>query len=74
MKPFVIRSAEQFRSAAAAGIGSTRYARAYAEVMEKGARDSTQRPPDRTTVAQFYETFGDAGLWNPVARQLARAT
>ncbi len=40
--------------------------------MEKGARDSTQRPPDRTLVAQFYEHFGDGGLWNPVARQLAR--
>ena len=74
LKPFVIRSAEQFRLSPPPVLGSTRYARAYAEVMEKGARDSTQRPPDRTLVAQFYETFGDGGLWNPVARQLARAS
>jgi hypothetical protein len=38
-----------------------------------GARDSTQRPADRTMVARFYNTFGDAALWNPIARQLARA-
>ena len=74
VKPFVIRSAEQFRLPPPPALGSTRYARAYVEVMEKGARDSTQRPPDRTLVAQFYETFGDGGLWNPVARQLARAS
>ncbi len=74
VKPFVIRSAEQFRLPPPPSLGSTRYARAYGEVMEKGARDSTQRPPDRTLVAQFYETFGDGGLWNPVARQLARAS
>ena len=72
VKPFVIRSAEQFRSPPPPALGSPRYARAYAEVLEKGARDSAQRPPDRTLVAQFYETFGDAGLWNPVARQLAQ--
>ena len=74
VKPFVIRSAAQFRLPPPPALGSTRYARAYTEVMEKGAHDSAQRPPDRTLVAQFYETFGDAGLWNPVARQLARAS
>lgn len=73
VKPFVIRSAAQFRLPPPPSLGSPRYVRAFEEVLEKGARDSTQRPPDRTLVAQFYETFGDAGLWNPVARQLARA-
>jgi hypothetical protein len=73
VKPFVIRRAEQFRSPPPPALTSARYARAYNEVMMNGARDSTQRPPDRTTVAQFYATYGDAGFWNPVARQLAQA-
>ena len=71
VKPFVIRRVKAFRSPPPPALDSARYARAYAEVKEKGARDSTQRPADRTTVAKFYEVFGDAALWNPVARQLA---
>ena len=71
VKPFVIRSANQFRSPPPPDLTSARYTRAYKEVLVNGARNSTQRPPDRTTVAQFYATFGDAGLWNPVARQIA---
>jgi hypothetical protein len=73
VKPFVIRSAEQFRSPPPPELTSASYARAYNEVLVTGARDSSRRPPDRTQVAQFYATFGDAGLWNPVARQLAQA-
>jgi hypothetical protein len=73
VKPFVIRSAEQFRSAPPPHLRSARYARAYQEVMEMGARDSTRRPADRTQVARFYAEFGDAALWNPIGRQLAIA-
>ena len=73
VKPFVIRSAEQFRPPPPPELNSARYARAYNDVLVNGARDSTQRPPDRTTVAKFYAIFGDAVLWNPVARQLAQA-
>ena len=72
VKPFVIRRAEQFRSAPPPALNSARYARAYAEVQAVGARDSTQRPPDRTKVALFYAEFGDAPLWNQIGRQLAR--
>ena len=71
VKPFVIRSATQFRSAPPPALSSARYARVYQEVLEVGARDSTQRPPDRTKVAKFYAEFGDAPLWNQVGRQLA---
>ena len=73
VKPFVIQHVEHFRSAPPPPLNSWRYARAYAEVKAVGARDSKQRPADRTTVAQFYNHYGDAGLWNPVARQLAKA-
>ena len=73
VKPFVIRSATQFRSAPPPALSSARYARVYQEVLEVGARDSTQRPPDRTKVAKFYAEFGDAPLWNQVGRQLAVA-
>jgi hypothetical protein len=73
VKPFVIRSARQFRAPPPPSLRSGRYARAYDEVRTVGARDSVERPADRTTVAQFYAVFGDAALWNLVARQLARA-
>jgi PAP2 superfamily len=73
VKPFVIRHVEHFRSAPPPPLNSWRYARAYAEVKAVGARDSKQRPADRAVVAQFYNHFGDAGLWNPIGRQLAKA-
>jgi hypothetical protein len=72
VRTFVIRDPREFRSAPPPALNSEPYARAYAEVLAVGARDSQQRPPDRTTVAKFYDTFGDAALWNPIARQLAR--
>ncbi|HEX6396843.1 MAG TPA: vanadium-dependent haloperoxidase [Steroidobacteraceae bacterium] len=71
VKPFVIQRVKSFRSPPPPALHSARYARAYAEVKEKGARNSAQRPADRTTVARFYEALGDAALWNPIARQLA---
>jgi len=71
VKTFVIRSADQFRSSPPPALDSPQYTRVFNEVKEVGARDSTQRPPDRTTVARFYAVFGDAELWNTVARQLA---
>ena len=73
VKTFVIRNGEQFRLPPPPALNSDRYAEAYQEVLENGARDSKKRPPDRTQVAHFYDTFGDAALWNPIARQLARA-
>jgi hypothetical protein len=73
VKTFVIRSPQEFRSAPPPALNSDRYSRAFVEVMENGARDSKSRPDDRTTVAQFYAEFGDAALWNPIARQLAIA-
>jgi hypothetical protein len=73
VKTFVIRNGEQFRLPPPPALTSDEYMRAYQEVKGSGGRDSTSRPPDRTQVAQFYETLGDAALWNPIARQLARA-
>ncbi len=73
VKTFVIRDVKKFRSAPPPSLTSAEYARAYAEVKAMGAKDSTQRPADRTMVARFYDTYGDAQLWNPIARQLARA-
>jgi hypothetical protein len=73
VKTFIIPDPKQFRSAPPPRLNSAEYARAFNEVSVMGARDSTQRPADRTMVARFYNTYGDAALWNPIARQLARA-
>jgi hypothetical protein len=74
VKPFSIRSADQFRSDPPPALNSNRYARMYKEVKEVGGRESTERPADRTDVVRMYAVRGDAVLWNPIARQLASAS
>jgi hypothetical protein len=73
VRTFVIPDPKQYRSAPPPRLNSAEYARAFNETSTLGARDSTQRPADRTMVAKFYNTYGDAQLWNPITRQLARA-
>jgi hypothetical protein len=73
VKPFVLRRGDQFRLDPPPALTSSRYARDYNEVMKVGGRDSTDRPKDRTDVVRLYARFGDAILWNPIARQLATA-
>ena len=54
VKPFGIRSSDQFRSAPPPALNSIEYAKDFNEVKTVGALDSTARPQDRTDVARFY--------------------
>ena len=45
---------DQFRSAPPPALSSARYARVYLEVLEVGARDSTQRPARSHEGREFY--------------------
>jgi hypothetical protein len=67
---FVIRNGRQFRSAPPPGLRSPRYTRDFEEVKRVGATDSTQRPPDRTQVARFYEIADADTIYYPSARQV----
>jgi hypothetical protein len=68
---FGVRSSAQFRADPPPALTRHRYARAYREVKEVGGVDSSDRPPDRLTVAHFFGAVSAPVAWNSVARQLA---
>jgi hypothetical protein len=70
LKPFLIRSASEFRSKGPNALTSAAYARDFAEVKELGALTSTTRTADQTAAAVFWQ-FAPIALWNPLARDLA---
>jgi PAP2 superfamily protein len=67
---FVIRNGRQFRSAPPPGLHSKQYAQDFDEVKRVGEAGSTQRPPDRTRVARFYEIADADSIYYPAARQV----
>jgi len=73
VEPFGILSSSQFRAAPPFPINSRCYARDFAEVKAVGGASSTQRPADRTNVAQLYAAQPPHVGWNSMARQLASA-
>jgi hypothetical protein len=73
MKPFVLRSADQFQLDEPPALTSARYTRDYNEVKALGGAGSTLRPLDRTDVARFYAATSPVAVWNPIARQLSIA-
>jgi hypothetical protein len=73
VKPFGLRSADQFRLDEPPALASARYARDYDELEAVGGANSTLRPQDRSDVALFYAAISPVGVWNPVARQLGVA-
>jgi len=70
-KPFVLRSADQFRSPPPPAIASEAYTRAYDEVKEVGRYQSKSRTPDQTHLAYWWKDFAESSH-NRLARQLAR--
>jgi hypothetical protein len=73
LKPFVLRSADQFRLDDPPALNSARYARDYNEVKSVGSANSTLRPQDRADVARYFAAVSPVAVWNPVARQLSVA-
>jgi hypothetical protein len=73
LKPFALRSADQFRLDEPPALGSARYARDYNELRAVGSTNSALRPDDRSDVARFYGEISPVGVWNPIARQLSAA-
>ena len=69
-KPWVMGSGDQFRPAAPPALTSETWARDYNEIKAVGSKNSTQRTPEQTAIAKFWEATAPAVYW-PVARSVA---
>jgi hypothetical protein len=69
-KPWVLTSADQFRPGPPPGLQSERWARDYNEIRKLGAKNSTRRSNEQTTIARFWEATGPA-IYFPVALSVA---
>jgi hypothetical protein len=71
VKPFLMQSSSQFRTAGPQALGSAAYAAEFNEVKALGAVNSTARTPEQTHIALFWQSAGGATLiWNGVERRL----
>jgi hypothetical protein len=65
-------SGDQFRPAAPPSLTSATWTRDYNEIKALGAKNSTQRTPEQTAIARFWEATAPAVYW-PVVRSVATA-
>ena len=65
-------SGAQFRPGPPPSLTSEAWARDYNEIKAIGAKNSTQRTPEQTAIARFWEATAPAVYW-PVARAVAAA-
>ena len=70
--PWVMASPDQFRPAPPPSLTSATWARDYNEVKALGSKNSTQRTPEQTAIAKFWEATAPVVYW-PVARSVANA-
>jgi hypothetical protein len=71
VKPFLIQSSSQFRTDGPQKLTSAAYAKDVNEVKALGSVNSTDRTPEQTHIALFWQSAGGpALLWNAVARNL----
>ena len=75
VKPFAMTSAAQFRPAMPPALTSAAYADDFNLTKQLGAKNSTTRTAEQTTIAQFWAdgpgTVTPPGHWNVIARELA---
>ena len=69
LRPFLIRSQDQFRSSGPNALTSAEYTKEFNEVKELGSLTSTSRTADQTKTAIFWQT-APAPLWHGMARDL----
>jgi hypothetical protein len=71
-KTWVLTSSDQFRPGPPPSLTSDTWKRDYNEVKLVGGKNSTQRTPEQTAIAQFWEATAPAVYW-PVVRSVANA-
>ena len=69
LKPFLIKSQDQFRSSGPLSLTSRHYAKELNEVQELGSLTNTTRTAAQTKTAIFWQT-APAPLWHGMARDL----
>jgi hypothetical protein len=72
VRPFALKTGDQFRPAAPYALTSPEWAKDYNEVKRMGAKAGSARSPEQTDIARFWELTG-AATYNPVVRQLSAA-
>lgn len=72
VRPFALKSGDQFRPAAPYALTSREWAKDYDEVKRMGAKSGSARSAEQTDIARFWELTGPAS-YNPLARQIVAA-
>lgn len=67
MKPFGLKSPDQFRSVPQPSLTSNQYTKDFNEVKEYGSAASKKRSADQTFYAKFWYEFSEIG-WNRIGR------
>ncbi len=73
VKPWVLKSADQFRPGPPPSLTSAVYARDFNETKSLGGAKSTARTAEQTALVRFWPTPSLALGWQSAARQLAAA-
>jgi PAP2 superfamily len=69
-RPWVLTRGGQFRPGPPPALTSETWTRDFNEIKALGGKNSTQRTPEQTAVAKFWEATAPAVYW-PVARSVA---
>jgi hypothetical protein len=69
-KPWAMTSGSQVRPGPPPALTSEKWARDYNEIKALGAKNSTQRTPEQTAIARFWEATAPVVYW-PVAHSVA---
>ena len=72
VKPFAMKSGNQFRPGPPYALTSTEWARDYNEVRKMGAKTGSGRSAEQSDTAKFWEQTG-AGSYNQIVQQVAAA-
>ena len=70
-KPWVLKSADQFRPGPPPALSSAAWADAYNEVKSLGGTKSTARTPEQTEAVTFWENVNFGPSWEAAARELS---
>jgi PAP2 superfamily len=70
--PWVMDRPDQFRPGPPPALTSQTWTRDFNEIKALGGKNSTQRTPEETAIAKFWEATAPAVYW-PVARSVAAA-
>ena len=71
IKPFLLKTGDQFRPLPPPAPGTSEFKKALAEVVEIGSATSTKRTEDQTHIAQFYKQDAELTV-NEAARILVK--